>query len=185
MAQVYAHPARWGQRLRVAAWGGAAALLTIPAIAMQFTRDVAWSPLDFLFAAVLMFGSLVVFEWLVRRSGSSAYRIAAALGLLGVFLLVWINAAVGIIGSEDNDANMLFAAVPATGFVVAAIGRFGAAALARASSAMGIVQVLVAATAFSGVAGPIAGSERIVFGVTMVFTALWLTAATLFARAAR
>ena len=35
---------------RVALWGTVAALLTLPAVAMQFTHEVQWGPGDFLFA---------------------------------------------------------------------------------------------------------------------------------------
>ena len=41
----------------------------------------------------------------------------AAIGLAAAFLLVWGNAAVGFIGSEDNAINGLFFAIPVVGLV--------------------------------------------------------------------
>src|SRR3569623_2014811 len=38
---------------RLAGWGAVAALLLLPAVAMQFPRDVAWTANDFAFGAVL------------------------------------------------------------------------------------------------------------------------------------
>ena len=183
MAQAYERPARRGQRMRIGAWAGAATLLLIPAIAMQFTREVDWSPADFVFAAVLLFGSLAAFEWLARGSGRLSYRVATGLVLFGVFAIVWINAAVGIIGSEDDPANWMFAAIPLVGGLVAMIGRFQPAAMMRASLSMAVVQLLIAAIAAGGIAGPIADSIRPLTGLTIILTTIWLAAATLFHRA--
>ena len=51
-------------------------------------------------------------EWV-----NKTYRRAFFVGFLGVFLLFWVNGAVGIIGSEDNPANLLYGGVVLTGFV--------------------------------------------------------------------
>lgn len=181
MAQVYEHPARPGQRLRVAAWIGAAIFLLIPLIAMQFTDEVAWSPADFAFAAILLLGSLGMFEWFARRTGNLAYRAGAAVSLAGVVLLVWIDAAVGIVGNESNPVNALFLAIPAIGTVVALLGRFRSTAMPRALFAMIVTQWVVAFLAL----GDRTGTPRDILGLTIAFTGIWLTAATLFARAPR
>ena len=50
---------RWIRRLRPLAWGGAAALLIAPWVAMRFTSDVACTGSDFaLFGAMLLTGSV-------------------------------------------------------------------------------------------------------------------------------
>ena len=38
-------------------------------------------------------------------TGNSAYRAAVGVAIAAAFILVWMNLAVGIIGSEDNPAN--------------------------------------------------------------------------------
>ncbi len=186
MAQAYAQEtSRRGQRLRIAVWAGAAAILTLPLVAMQFTREVRWTAADFAFAAVLLFGSLGAFELSTRRMQVPAFRVATALLLLGTFLLIWINAAVGIIGEEGNPANLMFAGVLGLGAVGAVYSRFRPTGMARTAGAMAAAQIGVALIAFSGFAGSVAGSEQPVLGLTAVFTLLWLAAAALFARAVR
>ena len=44
---------------------------------------------------------------------NTAYRFAVGLALTAVFLIVWLNAAAGLIGIEDDDpANLLYIGVP-------------------------------------------------------------------------
>ena len=59
-----------------------------------------------------------------RASGNAAYRAAAGFALAAAFLLVWVNGAVGIIGTENNDANLLYVGVFGVGFFGALIARF-------------------------------------------------------------
>lgn len=181
MTQVYEHTARRGQRLRLAAWTGAAICLLVPLIAMRFTDEVAWSAADFALAAILLFGSLGAFEWVVRSTGNPACRAGVALTLAGVLLLVWSNAAVGIVGSEDNPVNAWFFAIPAVGALVAAAGRLRPAVMPRALFAMIVAQWLVAVPALADPSG--IAREIVVF--TIAFTMIWLAAAVLFVNAAR
>ncbi|MEP7008326.1 MAG: hypothetical protein ABI810_20270 [Sphingomonas bacterium] len=138
------------QRLRKLAWGSAAALMVVPLIAMQFTGEVAWDLADFVFLGMLLLGVGGAYEFLARKTGNIAYRLAVGLTLAGMFLLVWLNAAVGIIGTERNDANLMFGGVIAIGVIGAIIARFQAAGMARTLVAMGLAQLLVAAIALIG-----------------------------------
>jgi hypothetical protein len=63
---------------RLAGWGFALALLLMPAIAMQISREWNWGPGDFLVAALLIGGVGLGVEWAVRRSEGPAFRRAAA-----------------------------------------------------------------------------------------------------------
>ena len=76
----------------------------VPLIAMQFTDEVVWTLGDFVVAAVLLMGTGVSYEFLARKAGSVAYRSAVGLALAAALFLVWMNLAVGIIGSEDNPS---------------------------------------------------------------------------------
>ena len=49
-------------------WAGLAALLLLPLIAMQFTREVAWDAADFAFAGVLLIGAGLIFELAAWRT---------------------------------------------------------------------------------------------------------------------
>ena len=83
------------QTIRKAGWSLAAALLALPAIAMQFTSEMNWGPGDFLAAALLLGATGAVLEiaaGLPRRQ----WRTIGMLGGLAMLLLVWAELAVGI-----------------------------------------------------------------------------------------
>lgn len=107
--------------MRFAAWIAAAALLTAPAVAMQFTHEVAWTASDFAVAALLLFGGLGLFELFTRRAQGVGRRVAIAALLLGAVLLVWVNAAVGIIGNESDPANRIVPLIALAGVVAAGL----------------------------------------------------------------
>ena len=90
-------------RWRIAAWATAALILLVPLIAMQFTDQVVWDLADFAIFGALLVGVGVTYELVVRKTGDTAYRAAVGVALAAAFLLVWVNGAVGIIGSENND----------------------------------------------------------------------------------
>lgn len=78
---------------------GAVALLLIPFITMQFTSEVQWTGSDFAVAAALLFGTGLVSELVMRKIHRLAYRILICAVILALFLLIWIELAVGIFGS--------------------------------------------------------------------------------------
>jgi len=174
------------QRLRIAAWGSAAALMLVPLVAMQFTSEVAWDLADFVFMGALLLGVGGAYEFLSRKTGNIAYRAAVGLALAGAFLLVWLNAAVGIIGTEQDDANLMFGGVIAIGIIGAVIARFKPNGMAHTLVAMGLAQLLIAAIALIdgfGATGPAWPNDVLL--LTGFFTALWFASALLFRRAAR
>ena len=82
--------------LRIAGWSLLAALLALPAVAMRFTGEVVWTPLDFAAAAILLGALGFGFELIVRMSAAPRVRVALALALLAAFLTIWAELAVGI-----------------------------------------------------------------------------------------
>jgi hypothetical protein len=103
-----------------------AAVLAIPLIAMQFTNEVIWTLSDFVFAGVLIFGTGLTYLLLTQSTGHVTYRFAIACLLATTFLLLWVNGAVGIIGSENNDINLLYFGVLAIGLLGAVITKLDA-----------------------------------------------------------
>ncbi len=77
----------------------AALLLLIPFIAMQFTTEVNWTIADFLMAALLLFGTGLLCEWVIRKVKKSSYRILLCVAILTTLILVWIELAVGLFGT--------------------------------------------------------------------------------------
>lgn len=170
---------------RVAGWGAAALILLLPLVAMQFTEEVNWNVGDFVIAAVLLGGVGLTFELAVRKSGNTAYRYGVGLALVAALLLIWVNGAVGIIGSENNDANLMYGGVLAIAFIGAVLSRFRAKGMAIAMFAAAAAQVLVGVIALAGNLGTDGNSwPWDVVGATAVFTALWVGSAILFRRAA-
>lgn len=166
-------PALW----RLAAWGGAAALLLAPLVAMPFTGEVRWTASDFAVFGVMLAIPLAVLELALRASGGFAFRVAVAIALGAAFLMTWANLAVGIIGHEDNPLNELFFGVLFVGVVGAFVARFRADGLARTMIAMALAQTLIAVIALL--------QGHVVVVLTGVFVTAWLTAAWLFRKAAR
>ncbi|MEI9910963.1 MAG: hypothetical protein WDO71_15595 [Bacteroidota bacterium] len=76
-----------------------ALLLLIPLIAMLFTDEVKWTLSDFVVAGVLLFGTGLLCELVMRKVSKTGHRIAICVTLLAVLLLVWLELAVGIFGT--------------------------------------------------------------------------------------
>lgn len=164
-------------RWRVLLWGGAALLLLTPLIAMQFTDEVAWTRSDFVAFGAMLAVLCGGFELAARLSRNLGYHIAAGIALVTGFLMVWMNLAVGIIGNEENPANLMFGGVLAVGVVGALVSRFRARGLARTMVAMALALLVVAIVAQIG--------GDFIWPLAAIFSALWLGAAALFNAAAR
>jgi ABC-type Mn2+/Zn2+ transport system permease subunit len=76
-----------------------ALLLLIPLIAMQFTDEVNWTLFDFLIAGVLLLGTGLLCELVMRKVTKIEYRIAICAVILAALILIWIELAVGIFGT--------------------------------------------------------------------------------------
>lgn len=162
-----------------------ALLLTLPLVAMQVTDEVVWSLFDFVVAGTLLFGTGLLYELAARKAGNVVYRAAAGVALAGALLLVWVNLAVGVIGSEDNPANLMYLGVLAVGIVGAAVARLRPHGMARALFATALAQAVVAVIALvAGLGLPESGPMEIVLG-NGLFVALFAGAAALFREAAR
>jgi hypothetical protein len=78
---------------------GSAAILLVPLVAMRFTSEVNWGPLDFVAAAVLLCGTGSLVVLLTSKLRTAAQRRAIGGGLLLTLVLVWAELAVGLFGS--------------------------------------------------------------------------------------
>ena len=74
-------------------------LLLIPLIAMQFTDEVNWTLFDFIVAGVLLLGTGLMCELVMRKVNKIRLRIAICAALLTMLLLIWAQLAVGIFGT--------------------------------------------------------------------------------------
>jgi hypothetical protein len=169
---------RRGSRWRIAVWGTAALVLLLPLLAMQFTDEVNWDETDFIVIGAMLLAACGTYELAARAWGNTAYRAAVGVAVAAAFILIWINLAVGIIGTEDNPANLMYGGVLAVGIIGAVIARFQPHGMARALVATALAQAWVAVIAL------IMGSGK-AFILTGFFVALWLASARLFRKAAR
>lgn len=74
-------------------------LLTIPFFAMQFTSEVNWKLFDFVIMGILLFGSGLLCELVLRKVKSIKNRIIVCGVVLFIFFLIWAELAVGIFGT--------------------------------------------------------------------------------------
>lgn len=164
-------------RWRLFGWGAAATLLAAPLVAMQFTAAVNWSVGDFIFAA-MMFGLVgLLIELAARVTKNSWFRGGASVGVLAGLLIIWVNGAVGMIGDEDNPANLLFFLSILIALLGSVAVRFRAPAMAWPMFAAGSWQAGVAI-----VAG-IFGSDMRGGLLTVALSGLWFLSGALFRQA--
>ena len=181
MTMVSSRTARRGLPWRVIGWGGIAVLLSVPLL-----LGFPWTIADYVFAAVLLGLVGLCLELGFRASGNAAYRTGVGLAVVASFLLLWLNAAVGIIGNEDLDANLLFLGVVVVALGGSFIARFNPEGMARTMLLAAVAEIAVPFVAHAFALAPTeALLRREVPVLTSFFTAVWLLSAWLFHRAAR
>jgi hypothetical protein len=164
-----------------------ASILMVPLVAMQFTDEVNWNLFDFIVMGILLFGTGLTYVLISRISDDIAYRAAVGVAVLTGFLLIWVNLAVGIIGSENNPANLMYMGVLAVGIIGTGIARLRPRGMARTLFVTALAQMLVPVIALiiwrpsldepPGIVG--------VFFLNAFFAGLFVVSALLFRRAAR
>lgn len=145
-----------------------------------------WKPGAFVLAFVLLLGGAGLTYGLVAKKmlNSKVYRFAVGLALAAVFILVWMNAAVGgILG--DDPANMMYFGVLLVGCIGAAIAHLEPQGMSRALFATAFAMVLVPAIAL--IIGTPAIDNRVeaAFALHAAFATLFVGSALLFRKAAR
>jgi len=165
---------------RLIGWAVPVGLLTVPLLA-----GWPWSPADFIVAGAIFTIVGGTFELAVRASGNVWYRTGSAIALAAAFLLVWINLAVGIIGSENNPLNLMFFGVIAVAVVGSIVARFKARGMAFAMTVAAAIQGMIGIGVFIldlGAAEP-PGAFGLL-GLIEFFAVLWLLSAWSFRKAA-
>ena len=74
-------------------------LLLIPLIAMQFTDEVDWKLPDFVIMGVLLLGTGLMCEFVMRKVKKIEHRIGIIVAILAALFLIWAELAVGIFGT--------------------------------------------------------------------------------------
>src|SRR3989344_8453980 len=171
---------------RLIVWTVVIAFILLIPLAMQFTDEVQWNEAIAYSVILLAVGGLYEL-WLWLQTRTRVYRIAFGVGLAGALFLGWVNGAVGIIGSEDNPANLMYGAVFAVGLIGSLISRFKPRGMAHTLFATALVQLLVPVVAlFIWPAKTSWGNAGVigVFVFNSIFAVLFVVSALLFRRAA-
>ena len=174
------------ERLRRFTRGGAVAgglLLGSALVARASVGEPEWiSAMAQSGSLLLGFGAVV--ELVSRQTAASAYKTGLALTVFSLLLLGWVNGAVGIIGAEDNRANLMYGGVAVVALVGALLTRLRSAGMARVLAATAGAQLLVALIAMiAGLGGPSSGPVEILV-TNGFFIVLFVGAAVLFLKAA-
>jgi hypothetical protein len=159
-------------------------ILMVPFIAMMFTKEVNWSPADFIVMGCLLMAAGIGYVVVANLSDSLLYKLATAIAVFAGFLLIWANLAVGIIGQSGDTANLLYGLVFATAIVGAIKSKLTAKGLAKTMFATALVQLLVPVFAWLALPDALEQSQGFfrVQIINGVFTALFLCAGLLFRR---
>jgi len=146
---------------------------------------LVWDLADFVVAGVLLFSAGLTYELVARRAGSRAHRVAIGLAVAGALILMWMNLAVGLIGNEENPANLMYIGVLAVGIIGAIIARFRPHGMARALFATALAQALVPVIALLVWKTEASSAEAFsrVLMINAVFVMLFVGSALLFRRA--
>ncbi|HRH19336.1 MAG TPA: hypothetical protein PLE81_01730 [Brevundimonas sp.] len=173
----HAQPRRLDNILRLIMWCGLLALWLVPLIAKQFTDEIQWTVSDHVFWAIMLIVPGAIVDLTSRLTGDWAYRFGIIIALGTAFVITWANLAVGIVGNEDNPLNLIFFGVILVALIGAPLVGFKAARMRWVMIATAVAQVLSGLVALQ--------AEAFVLVFCGIATALWLTSAALFGKAAK
>lgn len=88
-----------GNKRLIGIIAGVGFLLLIPYIAMRLTGEMKWSANDFIAAGVLLLGTCLACELVLRKVKKVQHRIAICAVVLLVIFIIWAELAVGLIGT--------------------------------------------------------------------------------------
>ena len=74
-------------------------ILLVPLVAMQFTNEVKWDVFDFVVMGVLLLGTGLTCELVLRKVKKFQHRILLIAAILIALFLIWAELAVGIFGT--------------------------------------------------------------------------------------
>ena len=75
---------------------GTGTILLVPLLAMQFTREVDWTALDFVVASVLLLGAGFALELAIGKLPNMRQRLPWLAAIMLAFVYLWAELAVGI-----------------------------------------------------------------------------------------
>lgn len=123
-------------------WAFVATLILAMLVAIRFTDEAQWNEAATYTILLLAGGGFYeLFQWL--RTRSKIYRLAFGVGLTAIFLLGMVSGAVGIIGSENNPANLMYWAVFAVTLIGSLLSRLKPRGMSYTLFTAALIQLLV------------------------------------------
>ncbi len=166
---------------RRSTWVIGALILVVALGANQFAVEMAFDE-TLVQTGCLLFGIGIAAELSSKLTGRAAYRTALLLAVLSILILGWVTTAVGIVGSEYNDLNLMYGGVIVVAIVGVILARFRSRGMSRAMYATALAQVVATTIAFSpGLNAPFGWAFELV-AVNGFFFALFIGSAVLFSR---
>lgn len=158
-----------------------AVILLIPLAAMLLTDDFNWGLIDFVLTGALLFAAGLTYQLFTKQSGNTIYRAAVAIAIATAAFLFFSNLAVGIIGSEDEPANVMYFGVIAVAILGTVLARFRPRGMARAMFVTALAQAstIIIALVF-GIHHYPESSVLEIFAVNGFFMMGWVVAGLLF-----
>lgn len=158
-----------------------ALILTVPAVAMQFTTEVNWSFFDFIVMGVLIFITGISLVVVMRYATNMVYKVAMLMAFGTTFLMVWANLGVGLIGSGPNLGNLMYLGVYAVVIIGSIRSRFTSHGMERVMYATAIALVVLAAIAIFAKMGTYPDSSvTMILAVNGFFAVLYAISGSLF-----
>ena len=74
-------------------------ILTIPVFGKLFTDDFQWALPDFIIGAILLYGTGLMIDFILRKIQKISHRIALCGFILFLLISIWAELAVGLIGT--------------------------------------------------------------------------------------
>jgi hypothetical protein len=111
------------------------------------------------------------------------YKSAIALGIFGIFLLIWMSLGIGIIGEDGNPTNVVYASVVLIGIIGAISSRWRPAGMALTLFTMALAQAVIAIVSIVLKAGMPWSPPAELLGLNGIFIVIFTGAGFLFRRA--
>lgn len=161
-------------------------VLLIPLVAMQLSQDVIWTASDFITAGALLFITGLTYRLITFKWSNMAYKAAVGLSLLSALFLIWVNLAVGIIGSENNAINLLYFGVIGIGIAGAFMAHAKPLGMSLTMLTVAAAQIIVTLFALiSGMQHVSGSSITEIIGINSFFVIVFMFSALLFKYAHR
>ena len=78
---------------------GSYSLMLLPYISSQFSDEIDWSIGDVLIGGTLLFALAMLVQFLTVKLKGSKWHVPVIIGVIVIFILIWMELAVGILGT--------------------------------------------------------------------------------------